>query len=432
MKISKFQIITLAIFLLCLIAGVAAFAMYKGNSSSTNIPAITIWGTFPSDTFSSYVAKVNISLQQPITVNYVQKSSATFSQEFISALARGTGPDGLLIPADMLLPHYDKLSAIPFSALPQRTFIDNFIDEGAIYLNQNGIVAIPFTVDPLVMYWNRDTFNAAGIATYPKYWDEFTALNAKLTNKDQNGNIRKSAVALGDFTNVTNAREILGTLIMQVGNPVTKVNNDGSIQSTVKTSAAVSPVSAINYFTQFVDPSSANYSWNRGMPSSKSAFLSGSLATYFGFTSELSDIRTKNPNLNFDVAPLPQVRTGGIKASYARMNAFSITRISANPNAVFQIISILTDPANLTQLNKTIYLPTVRRDVIAQGSNDPYITIFNKAALISKTWLDADPAKSRDLFGRMIESITSGAKTTEQAVRDTGDEYDIILRQAME
>ncbi len=432
MKITKFQVITLAIFFIFLVAGVAAFALYKGSSANATLPTVTFWGTFSSDTFNIYVAKINTTLPQPITVNYVQKNQSTFSQEFIAALARGTGPDGVLISADMLLPHYDKFVAIPFSALPQRTFIDSFIEEGSIYLNSNGLIAIPFTVDPLVMYWNRDTFNAAGIAAYPKYWDEFTGLNVKLTAKDTNGNIRKSAIALGDFTNVTNAREILASLFMQIGNPITRTDTNGAIQSTIKTSATVNPTPAVDFFTQFVDPSNANYSWNRGMPASKSAFLSGMLATYFGFASELGGIREKNPNINFDVAPLPQIRTGGIKAAYARMNGFSIVRTSPNPDAVFQVISILTDPNNLNQLTTTLYLPTVRRDVIAQGSKDPYISIFNEQALVSKTWLDADPAKSRDLFANMIQAITSGAKPTYQAIQDAGDEYDIILRQALQ
>ncbi|MEK7642037.1 MAG: extracellular solute-binding protein [Patescibacteria group bacterium] len=432
MKASKFQIITLALFVLFLVGGVAAFALYKGSTTTTSIPAVTVWGTFPADTFNVYVSKINATLAQPITVNYVQKKADSFSQEFVAALARGTGPDGILIPVDMLLPHYDKLALIPFSALPQRTFIDSYIDEASIYLNANGITALPFTVDPLVMYWNRDTFNSAGIATYPRTWDEFTELNKKLTVKDQNGNVRKSAIALGDFTNLNNAREILGTLILQVGNPITAPDTDGVVQTTLKVSAAADAAPALNFFAQFVDPTNANYSWNRGLPPAKSAFLSGMLATYFGFASELADIRTKNPNLNFDVAALPQVRTGGTKAAYARLNGFSIVRASPNPNAMFQVMSMLTDPIHLAELNKTLYLPTVRRDMIAQGSNDPYITIFNQAALIGKTWLDADPVASRAIFASIIEAITSGQKTTFQAIRDGGDEYDVILKNAVQ
>ncbi len=330
----------------------------------------------------------------------------------------------------MLLPHEDKLALIPYSALSQRTFMDTYIQEGQIYLNPSGILAIPFTVDPLVMYWNRDTFNAAGVASYPRYWDEFTGLNRELTVKDANENIRKSAIALGDFSTVDNAREILASLIMQLGNPISALNQQGVLESTIKVSAAVDPSPAFKFFAQFVDPTNQDYSWNRSMPDSKTAFLSGTLATYFGFASELNDIRAKNPNLNFDVAPLPQLRTGGVKASYGRMYGLSIVRSTPNANGVYQVMSILTAPANLSSLSQTMYLPPVRTDLIAAGSNDPYISIFDQAALISKTWLDADPAKSGQIFGNVVQSITSGQESVFQALNDAGAQYDVLLRQA--
>lgn len=432
MKISKFQIAVLGIFVLCIIVGVASFALYRGSSNTTTLSSISIWGIFPADTFDLYLAEINATRDEPIVVNYVQKRADSFSQEFIAALARGQGPDAILVPADILLPHYDKLAMVPFSALPQRTFMDSYIQEANIYLNAGGIIALPFTVDPLVLYWNRDMFNAAGIATYPRYWDEFTGLNTKLTTKDKNGNIRKSAIALGDFTNVTNAREILGALWLQSGNPVTAPNDQGVVQSTIHSISSADPVPAVSFFTKFSDPSNADYSWNHGMPSSKAAFLSGTVATYIGFASELADLRLKNPNLNFDVAALPQLRTGGKKATYGRLTGFSIVRTAADANSTYQIMSILTSPTNLASLNQKLYLPTVRRDVIAQGSTDPYITIFNEAALIAKTWIDADPSKSRDIFSRMIQSVTSGAKSTFQALQDAADEYDVVLRQAVQ
>lgn len=430
---TKFQIIVLGIFVLFIIVGVTAFSLYKSNSSSNKLPSITIWGTFPAGIFNQYVATINNSLAESISITYKYEDPSAFSQDFIAALARGTGPDAILIPADMLLPHSDKLTLIPYSAMSQRAFMDTYIQEGQIYLNASGIMALPFTVDPLIMYWNRDTFNAAGIATYPRYWDEFTAQNGliqKLTVKDSNGNIRKSAIALGDFSTVNNAREILGTLLMQTGNPVTAYNARGTLQSTIKVSAAVDPSPAFQFFAQFVDPTNTAYSWNRGMQNSKTTFLSGTLATYFGFASELSDIRAKNPNINFDAAPLPQLKTGGIKADYGRMFGLSIVRSTPNANGVYQIISTLTQSAYLSSLSQTMYLPPVRSDLIAAGSKDPYISIFDQAALVAKTWLDADPVKSGQIMGNVIQSITSGQQSMYQAIKDAGDQYDILLNQA--
>ncbi len=42
------------------------------------------------------------------------------------------------------------------------------------------------------------------------------------------------------------------------------------------------------------------------MSDSKNMFLAGDLALYFGFASELDDLKNKNPNLNFDVTLFPQ------------------------------------------------------------------------------------------------------------------------------
>jgi len=429
---SKFQFITLGSFIIFIIAGVVAFAMYKGASSTSNqLPSVTIWGTFPADVFNNYLSGINNNSATPVSVTYKQESSATFSQDFIAALARGAGPDAILIPVDMILPHEDKLALIPYSALPARTFLDSYIQEAQIYTNTNGILALPFTVDPLIMYWNRDMFNTAGVATYPKFWDEFTGLNQKITVKDSNGNIRKSAVALGDFTNVENAREILGSLILQLGNPITAYDAQGILGTTLRAAATISPKPAFDFFTQFVDPTNANYSWNRGMSDSKTEFLSGNLATYFGFASELSDIRTKNPNLNFDAAPLPQVRTGGIKANYGRMFGFSIVRSTPNANGVYQVLSILTQPNYLGTLANTMYLPPVLTGLIAQGSNDPYLSVFDNAALVSKAWIDADPNKSAIILGNMVESITTGQKSSFQAIEDGGLQYNQILNQAV-
>lgn len=427
---SKFQAIILGIFVIFIVAGVAAFATFKSSNTSSQLPAITIWGTFPQNAFDNYVAKINLTLASQLRITYVQKDQSEFSQAFIGALANGQGPDAILIPADMILPHLNKITPIPYTALPQRTFLNTYIQEGQIYLGQNGTYALPFAIDPLVMYWNRDMYSATGLATYPKYWEDFSVVNKKITTVDQNGNVGKTAIALGDFSNVLNAREILGSMLLQSGNTVT-YGSGSSFQSALKQNPGTT-LPAIQYFTNPVNPNDPNYSWNRGMPDSKTSFLSGTLATYFGFASELGDIQTKNPNLNFDVAPLPQFQNDILKSVYGKLYGLSIVRTSSNQNGVYQILSILTNPANIAMLSQAMYLPSVRRDLIAAGSTDPYITVFNQQALISRDWLDVDPTVSGNILGSMINTITSGAKSVQDAVSTASDQYDVALKQAVQ
>src|SRR3954468_6142063 len=116
MKTSKFQIIILVIFIGFIITGVALFATFKGNSGADTLPPITIWGTFSKDKFDAYIAKVNSTQTAPFQITYVQKTQSSFLGDFVAALARGTGPDAILVPSDVLLPSEDKLTVIPYSA----------------------------------------------------------------------------------------------------------------------------------------------------------------------------------------------------------------------------------------------------------------------------------------------------------------------------
>ena len=428
---SKFQLIITSIFIVCIIGGVIAFANFKGNTSQSDLPTISIWGTYSNSTFTQLVAKINLTLSPALKIDYTQINESDFDNKFIGALASGKGPDVILIPQDMIYKHEDKLLPIPYTSLTQGTYQSTFVRQADLYLGANGIYALPFSIDPLVMYWNKDTFTNNGIALPPKYWDEFTSLNTKLTKKDVNSNISKTAIALGEFSNIQHAREILGTLFMQSGNLVTYTDNTGTIASALGSHAVNgldTSVPALNFFTQFSNPSSANYSWNRAISDSKSAFLSGTLATYFGFASEVNDLREKNPNLNFDISPFPQAKLGKNRITYANMYGFSIVKGSSNVNTAFSVISALTSSATIAELVKMTYLPPVRRDLIASGTTDPYLSIFYDASLIAKNWLDMDKTKSGQIFQGVVESITSGRQNTIDAVQDGSDKFDLLLK----
>jgi multiple sugar transport system substrate-binding protein len=427
---TKFQIIILGIFIACIIGGAIAFATYKGGQSTT-LPAVTIWGTLPTDTIQKYVQAINLARGQQLQINYVQVSSSNFNTTLINALAGGTGPDIVLLPQDLLSRYTSKVVPIPYNVLPQRTFMNTYVGGTELYLSSQGVLAVPILIDPIVMYWNRDLFTNAGLAGYPQYWDLFPGLVSKLTQKDANSNIQKSLIALGEFANVPHAREIFGSLLLQLGNPITVLTSAGLASALGNSSAYQgenSTTQVLNFFTEFADPTSLDYSWNRGLPSADSDFLSGGLAVYFGFASEINQLRNKNPNINFDAAPLPQVRNGSIKAVYGTIYGLSIVRSSKNPTNAYNIIQILADPSNLSTLVGLTYLPPARRDMIAAGTTDPYLSIFYNAALITKSWADIDPNQSNAILQAMVQSVTSGSKSVHQAISDADGQYDLSLQ----
>ena len=113
--------------------------------------------------------------------------------------------------------------------MSQAQFTDSFIDEGQIFLTPNGALALPFSIDPLVMYWNQDIFASAGLAKPPQYWNDFLNIAPKITSLDAGQSVAKSAVALGEWSNVTNAKAILSSLFMQAGDPIVARNAAGQL-----------------------------------------------------------------------------------------------------------------------------------------------------------------------------------------------------------
>ena len=345
---SKFQIILTTIFAIFIVVGVIIFAISGRNNSNGNIGDIVIWGTMEQKTMNAVITNLAEGNEIFKNVKYEQKDEDSFDAILVEAIASDTGPDIFLLPQSEILKKRNKIFTIPYDNFTVRDFKDYFIEEGELYLQEDGILALPFIVDPLVMYWNRSLFANAGVANPPSVWDDFFILAKKLTQKDENKNISTSAVSFGEFANVENAKEILTTLFMQSGNPIV-FQDSGEVKVSLRdiyNNDATPAESALRFYTEFSNPVKETYSWNKAMPNSKMAFLSGDLAMYFGFASELEDLRSKNPNLNFDVAYLPQTENLKNNVTFGKIQALAISRGCQNIVGAFTVITNLITSDN--------------------------------------------------------------------------------------
>ena len=427
---SNFKIIVLSVFSVAIFIGLLLFAFSKG-SSTVGSADLVVWGTISEDVFNSAYKASSISSSKSVKVTYVRKDAADFEQNFIGALADGTGPDVVIMRDDLVLQNRNKIFTIPYKNYSARTFKDTFIEEGEMFLSPDGVTALPFIVDPLVMYWNRDIFSNNNISQPPKYWDEFYALINKITKRDNNANILQATVALGEWRNIVNAKEILSMLLLQAGTPITNRDQSGNVVSVLNSNFGnlVAPSkSAINFYTQFSNPTSATYTWNRSLPTSLNMFLSGSLATYIGFASEIFGIQQKNSNLNFDVTYVPQIRNAPKRIVFGHMYSLSIVKQSKQVAGAYSLVISLVEPASIKALEATTNLPPVRRDLLADKPTDAFKTVFYDSALISHSWLDPEPTASSNTFRDMIESITGGKNSVAEALDRANNELSAQLK----
>ncbi|MFA7216757.1 MAG: extracellular solute-binding protein [Candidatus Paceibacterota bacterium] len=427
---SNFQIGLIIIFILSLVLGLGLFATQKSGLGEGSA-SLLIWGTIPEDTFNNVYKASSIAKNKKVAVTYVRKDSADFDDKFIEALADGVGPDIVILRQDSIYTHRNKIFVVPYENFSQRNFKDIFIEDGEIFLTTKGITAFPFIIDPMVMYWNRDMFSNNLISSPPKYWDEFYGLIDKVTRKDSSGNIMQSALSLGEWKNVTNAKSIFSLLLLQAGTPIVSYTDSAGYKSVLSSQLnyTIAPgQSALNFYTQFSNPTSVYYTWNRSLPSSLNFFLSSNLATYVGFASELFSIQQKNPNLNFDVTYVPQIRTAKNMSNFANIYGLSIVKQSKAIGAAFLLVTSLVEPDALKVLESKTNLPPVRRDLLADKPTDAYRSVFYDSALISKSWVDPSPVNTTEIFKTMVESVTSGQQRVSEAILKASDSIDSLFK----
>ncbi|MCF7865201.1 MAG: extracellular solute-binding protein [Candidatus Pacebacteria bacterium] len=431
-NVSTFQLAFLAIFILIAVVGIAVFAGF-GGSSRAAVPKATIWGTLPGYYISEMVRNINIR-STVIDVTYVEKDPETFQADFVNALAEGNGPDAVLLDDDMLYSQKNKLQSIPFTTFAERDYLNTFIDGASIFIARDGIMGVPFSVDPMVMYYNKNILARSAISRPPQTWKEMNQIAPSIIQRTDTSNITQALVPFGEYSNVKNAKEILASLFFQSGNNITEKNpQNDEVYSVIdkdleKSLDESSPIaSVLDFYTSFANPSKPLYTWNRSLPNSQDAFLGGNLAFYFGYASELQHLQDKNPNLNFDVAQIPQ-EAGGVPNVYGKMSAFAIVKNTKNFAGALGVISKLTDKDSIVIWRDLYNLPPVRRDLLAEPAKDAYMTVFYRSAIQSKSWHDPNPAGSDLVFKDMIESITSGKDKLSNAVGDAKLKLDRLLK----
>jgi multiple sugar transport system substrate-binding protein len=426
----NFQIIILIVFIAAAIFGLLVFsgAIPIGSSNKPGaLGTITLWGTIPANTIAQPLTAFNAA-NPSFVVKYVQKSADTFSQDLLEALATGSGPDLFFLSDNLAYSYSNKILTIPYANYSLASFKSTFAGAGEVFLTDKGILAFPLSIDPLVMYYNRTTLDSNGIVYPPATWDDLSGMVPTLTQKDNANTILKSAVALGQFSNITNAKDILATLFMQTGNPIIQENN-GAFSSVLGSQVAGSqtPSSMLKFYTSFTDPNNSLYSWNSSIPDSSDDFSNENLAFYFGFASELQSLVNKNPNQDFFVAPMPQIKNSNSKLTDARVTGIAISSASKNISTAFTAAELMATGNFASAYVAATGTAPARRDLLAVKQTDAYTPYFYSSALYAKSWLDPSPADTLNIFSNMVNSVLSGNLSPGDAIQDANSKMFLLL-----
>ncbi len=434
----NFQIILLVVF--GIFAALAA-AFFSGaiklptKASDTTFGVtgtVTMWGTIPKASLRDTIDFFNSQSNGELVLNYVYKDPKTYQKDLLDSFAFGGTPDIFMLSQDLIFIYQDKIITVPYIGFSERMFADSYIQAASVFKTEAGILGFPILSDPLIMYYNKDVFDSAGIVSPPTSWKDFFSLVPIFTKKTETLEIKKSGLAFGEAKNVRNFKEILLAMNFQLGNMV--VARDTSKGDYLSVFGGKSYLSAkpaeetLKFYMEFSNPLKNVYSWNKSMPDSLNAFVAGDLAVYFGFASEISLIKKMNPNLNFDVALLPQVEGSSTNTTYANVYALAIPKTTKKFQAAYSVVGQFTNGAFALPVSLASGLSPVRRDLLSvKDPSTKYRDLYYRAALQSRSWVDPSSEETNKVFSKMIENVISGLEGYAGAVGDASKEIKTLL-----
>lgn len=425
---TSFQTILIIVFVAAFVFAVAVFSgIFSSGKKQSSTPQgrVVIWGILPSEQLQLYTTEFN-SHGLEYSISYEEKSPQTFASELINALADGKQPDLVIVSSELFSQFRDKLYPIPYAQYSERSYRDALIDGAQIFLSKDGVLALPLVVDPMVVYYNKDLLAGAQFVAPPSTWEDVARAVPVFTKRDARGTITQSTIALGEGVNISRSRDVLSALLLQAGSPIVAYDRASGQQIAALDTPAVRE--AVSFFLAFSDPTGGEYTWNRALPSNLDMFLSGRLAFYIGRASELFAIQRQNPNLNFDVMEIFQPE-GAIRATtFGSMVGVSMLKTAPNPSAAYLALGAIAGDASVDTLSKQLSLPPAKRSLLLVQQENPYVSVFFRAALNAFAWPDPNPAATEGVFRGMMQAITSGRSGIETAINEANQTLQSYIR----
>lgn len=385
------------------------------------------WGVWEDSADVAQLIGAYRSIHPNININYRKLRFEEYEKELTRAWLEKKGPDIFALPASYLKKYKNIIKPMPESmkmpfvqttgtikkeevvtiqTVPGLTtkrvkelFIDAVAEQAII---DNKIYGLPINFDNLVLYYNSDLLSAAKIPLPARTWKELLEQIPSLAVFDKNGSIKQAAIALGTENNIPRATDILSLLMMQNGARMTDERGQVIFNIPPDPESDFNPaVSALQFYSSFINPSKDSYTWSEKMPDALEQFTAGKLAYFIGYSYQWPIIKARAPKLNVNISPMLQVSTeSGQEVNFGEFWTqtvyFGIPEENLDPAWDF-IKTITTTPEVLKPYLEKIKRPTALRSLINDQIKSEQLEVYVNQLLSSKTWYRGYRAEDAEL-----------------------------------
>lgn len=423
-NLSRKQVfIVVAILLILITAIVLVFLNLLPSAGTTELTRITLWGSTAEPALEKVAS--GYAGARGVEVNYVVVPDAEYRTALLNALAAGEGPDVFLLGNRDIPQERGKLAPAgpaqagiaKFRELFPTAVEQDFVLDGELY-------ALPLYLDTMVLLYNKDFFDQAGVVEPPKTWDAFRAMIPKLRTVSDRGQIVKAGAAVGGSERtIHSAVDLLHFLMLQNGTEMVDPNRAAA-------SFAEGPgLEAFEFYLQFADAGSPYYTWNENQGrNSLDAFAGGTAAMILDYGSATRYLQTKNPFLRIGIAPAPQIAGKEAIVSYPRYQGLAVSKQSKVQKEAWNFVSYAATDVNaqIAYLNESGRPPALR-SLIEQVLTDPELAVFARQALTARSWYNPNELRVRDVFDETIRSAATGRVDPRTALSQAQDQVSQLI-----
>ena len=320
-----------------------------------------------------------------VTINYTKKDFISYREDIEKAKEKNNNPNIFFINNNWFGDYKKDLESLSgnmayqkeynllsyddvLDIYPAKTVVD-FVTEDLLY-------SVPLYTDSLVLYYNKDLFQKAGIENPPKSWTELKKNVMQLTVFGKKDSLIQSGVAFGTGGNINRSSDVLSLLIMQGGGKVIDSNGKIDINKEIEVNTIEGVEKrdpgkrAISFYSEFSDSQKEIYSWNADQENSIQSFADGKLAMMFGYSYQIQNLLSLKPDLNYAVAPMPQLENSTV-INFS--NVFSPV-VSRDDNCKVDLVE-LSDKVDCSKIAWSFLSFATNKE-----NSEKYLNSTNKAA----------------------------------------------------
>ena len=398
--------IAFIILLIALLAiGFLAFKVVGGFLASNQPVTLTYWGLWEDELILTPLIAEYKKTHPRVEVVYSKQGHKQYRERLQAAIVREDGPDLFRFHNTWVPMFKNDLAAAGSTGYSVSEFQQTFYPVASADLVIGGkVYGAPLMIDGLGLYYNEDLLRAAGV-TPPATWEEFRTAALALTVKDQNGAIVTSGAALGTAGNIEHFSEIVSLMMLQ----------NGAVLSNPTTKEAVDALSFYHLFAE----KPANV-WDDTLDNSILAFANGKVAMIFAPSWQVFTVKQINPNLKFQIIPVPQLP--GTSATWASYWVEGVSSKSKHQAEAWEFLKFLTSKESeimlYTEASKTRLFgePYSRVDLAQPLIPDSYVGAYIRQAPTAQSFFLAARTFDNGINDLMIKYVEDAVNSLNKGV----------------